>query len=64
MNCIIESKGMINFEKLVNVNVLFYDFAIYMILTRFCEKLRVLSSDFSLIKNIVVTLPFSILPIK
>ena len=64
MNCIIESKGMINFEKLVNVNVLFYDFAIYMILTRSCEKLRVLSSDFSLIKNIVVTLPFSILPIK
>ena len=55
---------MINFEKLVNVNVLFYDFAIYMILTRFCEKLRVLSSDLSLIKNIVVTLPFSILPIK
>ena len=64
MNCTIESKNMINFEKMINVNVLFYDFAIYMIFTRFCEKLRVVSSDFSLIKNIVVTLSFSMLPIK
>ena len=35
-----------------------------MILTEFCEKLRVVSSDFSMMKNIVAPLSSSSLPIK
>ena len=38
---------------------------IYMIVTEFCEKLKVFSSDFSMIKNIVAPLFwFSSFPIK
>ena len=35
-----------------------------MIVTEFCEKLRVVSSDFSMIKNIIVPSVFESLPIK
>ena len=35
-----------------------------MIVTEFCEKLKVVSSDFSIIKNIVAPLSLSSLPIK
>ena len=46
------------------VNLLFSDFPFYMILTRFCEKLKVVSSDISIIKYIVAPLSLSSLPIK
>ena len=39
-------------------------FPFYMILTEFCEKLKVVSSNFSDIKNIVAPLSSSSLPIK
>ena len=35
-----------------------------MIVTEFCEKLKVVSSDFSIIKNIVAPLSLSSFPIK
>ena len=35
-----------------------------MMLTEFCEKLKVVSSDFSMIKNIVAPLSSSSLPVK
>ena len=35
-----------------------------MILTEFCKKLKVVSSDFSMMKNIVAPLSSSSLPIK
>ena len=35
-----------------------------MIVTEFCEKLKVVSSDFSMIKNIVAPVFFEIFPIK
>ena len=35
-----------------------------MMLRAFCEKLKVVSSDFSIMKNIVTPLSFSSLPIK
>ena len=35
-----------------------------MILTEFCEKLKVVSSDFSMIKNIFAPLSSSSLPVK
>ena len=37
---------------------------IYMIVTEFCKKLKVVSSDFSIIKNIVAPLLLENLPIK
>ena len=35
-----------------------------MIVTQFCQKLKVVSSDFSIIKNTVAPLPLSSFPIK
>ena len=35
-----------------------------MIVAEFCEKLKVVSSDFSMMKNIVAPRVFKILPIK
>ena len=37
---------------------------IYMIVTEFCEKLKVVSSDLSIMKNIVAPCLFQSLPIK
>ena len=37
---------------------------IYMIVTEFCEKLKVVSSDFSMMKNIVAPCVFKSLPVK
>ena len=37
---------------------------IYIIVTEFCEKLKVVSSDFSMMKNIVATVFFKCFPIK
>ena len=39
-------------------------FPFYMMLTKFCEKLKVISSNFSIIKNVVAPLSSSILPMK
>ena len=37
---------------------------IYMTVAEFCEKLKAVSSDFSMMKNIVAPLVFKSLPIK
>ena len=44
--------------------IITFCFPLYMILIEFCEKLKVGSSDFPMIKNIVTPLSSSNLPIK
>ena len=47
-----------------NKSTTFCVFINYMIVTEFCEKLKVVSSDFSVMKNIVPPRVFESLPIK
>ena len=51
-------------SKLFNKFTIFCVSIIYMILTEACENLNLVSSDFSMMKNIVVPRVFKILPIK
>ena len=47
-----------------NEFTVFWVSIIYIIVAEFCEKLKVVSSDFSIIKNIVAPLSLSRFPIK
>ena len=47
-----------------NKFTIFYVSIIYVIAAKFCEKLKVVSSDFSIMKNIVAPVFFKSFPIK
>ena len=54
----------LSFSEPFNKFAIFYVSIIYTIVTEFCEKLKVVCSDFSIMKNIVAPVFLKSLPIK